>query len=175
MIKLSDFKLTKRIAALVLAPNIALLVFAGLLVQERWSTISSTSKIDDLTKLAPVVSALVQNLQRERGQSAGFIGSKGSKFTTQLPAQRSATDKRLQAFQKAISSFPVDDYGKQLAARISAAQSALEGLGAMRGKVTALSTSVGNAAAYFTQTNAKLLAIVEAMGSMSSDPRISYA
>ena len=53
------------------------------------------SIIAPLTELSVVYSELVHELQKERGMTAGFIGSKDTKFANKLKNQRQNTDQKL--------------------------------------------------------------------------------
>ncbi len=55
--------------------------------------------VSALSGLVTDTSALVHDLQRERGASGAFIGSKGSQMARELTAQRARTDTRLAAFE----------------------------------------------------------------------------
>ncbi len=50
--------------------------------------------ITALTQLSVVYSELVHELQKERGMTAGYIGSKGTKFADKLKSQRQNTDEK---------------------------------------------------------------------------------
>lgn len=49
-------------------------------------------------------SNLIHELQKERGLSAGFLSSKGAKFSSELKAQRNSTDSALNELNNALSS-----------------------------------------------------------------------
>jgi len=53
--------------------------------------------------LAIAVSNLVHETQKERGATAGYVGSKGKHFTKRLPAQKLLTDKKLAEFKEVLS------------------------------------------------------------------------
>ena len=54
---------------------------------------ATNKKTKQSVKLAVSISNLVHETQKERGATAGYVGSKGKKFTKRLPAQRLLTDK----------------------------------------------------------------------------------
>ena len=72
--------------ALVL-PIVGLLIFSGMTLLEKRGVVSEMDSLQELADLAPTISALVHELQKERGRSAVFIGSKGTKFVKELPEQ----------------------------------------------------------------------------------------
>ncbi len=64
--------------------------------------------------LSQKLSLMVHETQKERGASAGFIGSKGEKFIQELPKQRLLTDKRITEYHdyvKTLSPEYKDQHG----------------------------------------------------------------
>jgi len=59
-------------------------------------------KIKRNEELAIAVSNLVHETQKERGATAGYVGSQGKKFVKRLPAQKKLTDIKLAYFQKIL-------------------------------------------------------------------------
>ena len=55
------------------------------------ATNNEMEKLHQYTKLLSVYSEVVHELQKERGMTAGFLSSKGEKFSSELPRQRSKT------------------------------------------------------------------------------------
>ena len=98
----NNLSLSARIAVLALIPLFAV-VGVGIsdLLKERKKAAEAQS-VADVVALAPVVSGLVHELQKERGTSAGFIGSKGAKFADSIGQTRSDTDRALKAFRARI-------------------------------------------------------------------------
>ncbi|HHK75252.1 MAG TPA: methyl-accepting chemotaxis protein, partial [Rhizobiales bacterium] len=100
---INNTSISVRIAILCLLPMLALL---GLgiqnLLSERSKAVSARS-IAQVIDVAPVISGLVHELQKERGTSAGFLGSKGKKFANVIGQRRADTDRALQAFRASLS------------------------------------------------------------------------
>ena len=58
-----------------------------------WKELRQAKTISAITTTSVAVSGVVHELQKERGLSAGFIGSKGAKFKDELDKQRALSDK----------------------------------------------------------------------------------
>ncbi len=56
-------------------------------------------KKEALTLLSQKKTRLVHETQKERGMTAGYIGSKGKKFKDKLPVQRELSNKNYQEFK----------------------------------------------------------------------------
>ncbi|MBF0562177.1 MAG: nitrate- and nitrite sensing domain-containing protein, partial [Alphaproteobacteria bacterium] len=95
----ANIKIAKKLISAVFLPIIGVLLFAGDIVLEKHSISVAMSRIHGLASQAPIISAAVNELQKERGTSIGFVSSKGQKFIERLPAQRRAADERLVAIR----------------------------------------------------------------------------
>jgi methyl-accepting chemotaxis protein len=88
-----------RITLPLLLPVLGLLALSGLFLAEKLATVTAMQRVGTLTELITDTSALVNELQRERGLSGGFLASKGSELREELTAQRLRTDAHLATFE----------------------------------------------------------------------------
>ncbi len=172
---LSRAPIRRKIVYLLALPFTGLLAFGGLSVTETFVVADRIAKVGTLAELAPDISAVVHELQKERGRSAGFIGSSGKKFATELPDQRKLTDTRQAALAKALSAFPTADYEASFANIVGRATDNLAKLAEQRRGVSSLTLTIPEMAKYYTGTIANLLAIIEHMALLSSDAEITRA
>jgi len=63
----------------------------------------TSPKIKRNEELAIAVSNLVHETQKERGATAGYVGSKGKNFVKRLPAQKLVTDAKLAEFRRVLA------------------------------------------------------------------------
>jgi methyl-accepting chemotaxis protein len=68
----------------------------------NYFAMQETGRIASISEVAVANSALVHELQKERGLSAGFIGSKGQKFQSELESQRKETDLKAKSLEVVI-------------------------------------------------------------------------
>jgi len=162
-----------RINLAVALPLLGLLAFSGIAMFDKYRAGSEVGDVLELADLAPNVSALVHELQKERGASAGFIGSKGAKFERKLANQRRQTDAKLAALDGAFRTFDANSFDAALNTKIVTARDALAALGGKRNGVSALSISVPEMAAYYTPTIGKLLSVIEEMAVLSADVEVA--
>ncbi|MBT3702655.1 MAG: HAMP domain-containing protein [Alphaproteobacteria bacterium] len=169
------FGITARIFSLVALALAGILAVSIFLIVERRNAANEMEVLNELGQFAPVVSAVVHELQKERGMSAGFIGSKGSNFKDTLPGQRSDSDARRTALLKAIQELPIENYGADIGESLEVAGKALAGLDQTRSAVSSLGLTVPQMAKYYTGTIGKLLKIVEGMTHYSQNADVSRA
>ncbi len=172
---LKNLNIGRKLSIAVLLPIIGLLVYSGMLVSERYQRMADMGRVSMLAEFAPTVSALVHELQKERGRSAGFIGSKGGKFAKSLMTQRRDTNVKRAEFEKTYKTFAFSAFDNELATQAETAFKQLQDLRQMRSRVDVLQTTVPGMAKYYTSTIANLLGVVGQMLRNSTDDQVSKA
>jgi methyl-accepting chemotaxis protein len=169
--KFENVSFKKKIFILLAIP---LLGFLFSSVSSILSSIAKTQEMNQLhrsTKLSTVYSDLVHELQKERGMTAGFLGSKGTRFTNQLNDQRGNTnDKNIirnnywreNAFEYRKIKMLNRDINQQL-----------QQLNKIRTQVDQQSISTDKAIAFYTKTNKLLLSISTIISEISTDSMVS--
>ncbi|KJU84658.1 methyl-accepting chemotaxis sensory transducer [Candidatus Magnetobacterium bavaricum] len=117
--------------------------------------------------------ALVHELQKERGTSAGFIGSKGTKFGTDIKERYADTDKRLKELMAFEAMTAKGTHTSDFKAEMDAALKQLQQLANNRELVGGLKISGSDAIAYYTGMIADLLHVVTRIGKLSSNAELS--
>ena len=125
---LNKIKIGIRISIALFLPIAGMLFFSGYTVIGKYEASSEMGKVLELANFAPAVSALVHEMQKERGASAGFIASKGAKFKDTLPNQRTDTDEKLEYLKQALKVFQSQSFGSALVSKIGDAQQAIKEL-----------------------------------------------
>jgi methyl-accepting chemotaxis protein len=169
LMRLSDFPLAARVSAIVVVLALPFAYFAADKVISARPQATEASHVGELAQFSPYITAVVHELQKERGQSAGYIGSKGERFSETIGGQRSLTDSKINEFESALSRINLDEVSPALAQPTNVAVSALQELGSMRQQISSLSVNVPGMAKYYTGTIANLLTIVEQMGGLTQD------
>ena len=107
-------KISTRFALTIALPLVALLAVLVSLVIDKSQISRSMKDLRNLAQLAPSISALVHEMQRERGASAGYISSKGNKFDDLLTKQKKKTNEKLNALLVGFKKFDPTLYGNGL-------------------------------------------------------------
>lgn len=167
----SDVSFKHKIIMLLALPMLGFLWLSVSSLTQSVNTSREMSTLTELTELSVQYSELVHELQKERGMTAGFIGSNGNKFATKLRNQRAETDVKkanVMAFwqQNSFSNSNV----RQLQSSIEQSLNMLTGI---RNQVNAQNIQLGAALKYYTQLNAKLLSVSEVIADISSDAKIT--
>ncbi|MCF3629314.1 nitrate- and nitrite sensing domain-containing protein [Thalassospiraceae bacterium LMO-SO8] len=143
-----------------------------MLVTHRMNQVSDAESLADVLRLAPVLSNLVHELQKERGMSAGFISSKGQKFAADIPVQRGATDARRDALMSILADFRAEDHGQSIKTKIDKVKESLDRMANVRKGVDTAALSVGEMAKYYSGTIQNLLTNVEEMVALSPNATV---
>jgi methyl-accepting chemotaxis protein len=146
--------LSRYLSLLTLIPVAVLLIFITANIFRAYHDLEQANKTISNVRLVTITSQLVHELQKERGMSAGFIGSKGSEFVSELKNQRTLTDKEVNS----LKSFMVDiDYQQQINKTMQQLFNDLGQLQIIRQQVDALSITLPKALRYYTVNNLLLL------------------
>jgi methyl-accepting chemotaxis protein len=144
-----------------------------------WNTVEKIllsremGRLQGLVTVATRVGVLVHELQKERGLSIGFIGSKGANFAAELPKQRDAVDKERKALADALASFDASHFGAHFVGVMDAASQALGGLAEKRQAVTSLGIPGPEAIVFYNKTVGAMLDIPGQLPALSPDADIA--
>jgi methyl-accepting chemotaxis protein len=167
------FNLRTRLLFMVAVPLLGMLWVSAWNTLDKMTLSREMGQLQGLVAVATRVGALVHELQKERGMSAGFLGSKGANFAAELPAQREVSDKQKKVLADALISFDAAHFGTQLSGSINSANQMLGSIADKRNGVTALALPGPEAIGYYTQTIAALLAVPGQLAAMSPDKDIA--
>jgi len=123
-------------------------------LREKSSFISSVTV---LVKLTEKNSALVHEIQKERGATAGFLGSKGNAFGELLRNQRTDTDKKVSALNRYLEENKEQITSSKVLTLISNSQFKLNQISSIRTKVDQQNIEVKDAISFYTNINTLLL------------------
>lgn len=135
---------------LIVVPSIIIAVIALISLISNLTTFTSVKQNQLLVGYIKVSGDLVHEMQKERGMSAGFLGSKGSKFVSELRSQRNLTDQKFADFKRFVQQgdgTKLDDEVMQTARGII---SELNGISNMRSQVDSLNVQLGAALGFYT-------------------------
>jgi methyl-accepting chemotaxis protein len=171
---LANLKIYQRLAAAVVVPLVLLVGLAGYDLSSRWHAYSEVAKLAPLAEGVAKLSRFIHELQRERGASAVFIGSKGSQLRAELPEQRRRADTERNAAMAIVATLGATASG-EFKESIAKAESAVTALDARRSDIDAQSISAPASSTYFTDTIAKLLAVTNEIAKVSRQSSVATA
>jgi len=91
----STSSLRRKVLVLSIVPLIAICMFAAILIINSYKQYKKAESLERSIYLSTKISAVIHELQKERGRTAGFLGSGGREFKRELQEQRILTDKKI--------------------------------------------------------------------------------
>ena len=165
---------TKLIAIITLS-TVGLIFVSGSNIVQSMGTASKIADLKAQAELATYLSAVVHESQKERGLTAGYYGSEGTAFQTELSKQRKVVDERIASLLTYLDTIDLDSINSEVAGEIDEAQSRFGKLGSVRGDVDGMSIPLGNALGYYTGNNALLIDTIGLMNKGNESAELAGA
>ena len=169
----NNLSIKAKLTLLVIIPIIALSIIAGNSILNSMNKTSAYSDLQVAVDLSTKISKLVHETQKERGATAGFIGSKGKKFTDILSQQRVNTDQKLSEVKKFLTSVNLKQIDENISLSVQAAMNDISKISDIRSQVDSLSIKGSKAISYYTKLNSKFLNIVIEISKISQSPEVT--
>ncbi|MDD9912153.1 MAG: nitrate- and nitrite sensing domain-containing protein [Alphaproteobacteria bacterium] len=166
---LQRYSLAKRLVLLVSIPSAFLALGALEVLHQEYLALVRANETALKIELAAEASALVHEMQKERGMSAGFLGSKGESFRAKLPEQRKNVDEKAKSLVAFVESHDLD---RVIFADLFKALDHLKEREVYRTRISALSISVGDMLNFYTGTVRELINTVHKVYVSSDDPEV---
>jgi len=149
----------QKILLLVVLPILAVIGFSGRIVSERWSTSVQMQSLMTEGRIIATLTDVVTDLQRERGRSALYLGSKGALYVQELTAQRQTTDAKRDRFAAAAQPEFIGQLQTTVVKAVQNANAALTGLDKLRVAVSSQSITGGESLRTYSEMIERLLAV----------------
>lgn len=172
---LRNLKLSHKLTLNLVLPLLGLIVLAGFIMSQQmhaWQTASSLARLSELSNHA---ASALQQLQRERGRSASFLGSEGNSFKQELQQQHALTDQHLSTLNNYLNSNNIEEFGQDFT---DTWQTLLDGLALLpqqRSQILAVQIATGQAIEFYSQLNSKLLNASKTLSQIEANSEISNA
>lgn len=158
---INRLKVKTRVYLAVWLPLLMALILGVQSVFEQYNTKQEMERLAVLMTLTEHFGNVVHEMQKERGMTAGFLGSKGKAFANKLPKQREKVNKEIADLNRFIKAMPKEGLSSVFLQELSSQQSFLKKRQSIRRKVSDLSISVGEAIRYYTASNGNVLSMIE--------------
>lgn len=154
---------SKQIYVAMLAPILGLILLAVVMIFGALEDRSRGQRLSETITLSTEASTLAHELQKERGMSAGHVGSSGAQFAPELQKQRALTDETLQRLAGALTAPAegTDAAAQRLQDRAAQLSASFDALAETRARIDALDITVPELAGYYTGTIRALLSIAD--------------
>ena len=151
----------------------AVLFYAITDVMTQWTTRNAMARGVQYSQLSVQINAVVHELQKERGLSAGFIGSRGGRFKAELATQQQDSDKARAALDAWLAGTERQTLGGQIEKALAEAQTRMAELQTVRSRVNGLSIPGPESFNYFTGTIERLITVINIAASAAEEVELS--
>ncbi|MCP4500490.1 MAG: HAMP domain-containing protein [Deltaproteobacteria bacterium] len=162
IVYLHRFSLRVKIAAMMAAPLVLLVFFASINLSTRWTISAEMEQLKESMNLATAASNLVHEMQKERGLTAGYLGSKGTKFKAELSRQRRHTDAANSKYDRAYASGK-GKFADDVVSVVEITRMGIEEVLSQRTGVTNLLVSTNDALGVFSRLNTELIQLTNSV------------
>src|SRR6266516_1759347 len=170
---LRNLKIRTKLAALLVLPLVALTVFASLQVVTAQRNRTDADRVSRIAGLATSLTNLVDQLERERAISLGYLASGRKLAFGQMIGDRVNVNEQKQTFEGHIASIDLYTFPTAIRDNLTLARSKLSKLGDERNLIDGTDTTPTAAAAqvgsYFTATVDAFLAVTGEIGAQTND------
>jgi len=170
---LDNLNLKSKLMLLLSFPIIGLLFFSGMQGVQSYQRYSQMAKIEKLSELAIKISGFVHETQKERGLTAGYLGSKGKKFSTELSSQRVVSDTKFQEISKLINYIDFNNYPREFKDKLFEAKDMFENISQIRSDVDHQNINTNDALTYYSKMNGLFLDEIINIAKLSKDATIT--
>ncbi|MGB1227405.1 MAG: nitrate- and nitrite sensing domain-containing protein [Poseidonibacter sp.] len=170
---INNLAINKKLLLLISLPLLGLLFFSINQNHTIFKKIDETSKTETRIHFGVAISALLHETQKERGYTAGYLGSKGKKFAKKLAEQRKLTNEKLKLFLEAKEILYKNTNSKLLDENIKVVIKRLTKLSDVRKNVDSFQLKTSTAIGYYTQNNTLLIKSVIVLSKLTDNAIIS--
>ncbi|MCT7615901.1 nitrate- and nitrite sensing domain-containing protein, partial [Aliarcobacter butzleri] len=170
---LSKLSIKQKLILIMLIPFFLIILLTTKVIYDSFDVTRNLKALDEVINLSTKIGALVHETQKERGLTAGFLGSKGKSFRNELLAEKIETDKRISEFKMFLTTFNKNYYSSDFIENLNYGINKLDELSNIRKNVDNLSINPQLAIFYYTETNKLLLNVIGTVIQLSTNSDIS--
>jgi len=153
-------------------PTTGFLILLATTSLEKRIVVDEMVLLNEAVVLGTKISATVHEFQKERGMTAGYIGSKGKKFQKLLPEQRELANSKIRELREFLQTVDLANYPKKLKTVLKNAMIELKKISKKRQDITNLRLSKRKAISYYTGMNSWFLDTIATISSIAKDTEV---
>jgi methyl-accepting chemotaxis protein len=170
---LSKLSIKQKLILIMLIPLMVVILLAAKLAVDSFSISKNLRTLENVVILSTKIGALVHETQKERGMTAGFLGSAGEKFKTELPIQRENVDEKIKELNTFLNTFNKNQYSTEFLENLNSGLKKVENLTTTRSGVNSLTLNAAIAIGYYTDLNKLLLNVIGNITKLSNSATVS--
>ncbi len=164
MAGIRNLKIRSKLIVILIIPLLGLIFYSLNTILQSADTSDEMDTLYDMTLLSVKLSALVHELQKERGTSGVFLSSGGQLFFHELREQYKKTDLKYNTLKAFLNKYP-QRFSDTITVKVI---DELGHLDDFRARAGTLSLSANDAIGYYSHINAGILKIISGIARMST-------
>lgn len=170
---LEKMSLKGKLALIALVPVVVMLVFGTHGAWQKFSDYQHQKQAQTLVTLVVSIGEVVHELQKERGISAGFISSKGSRFSNELSTQRKLSDEKILALKQTVSQVAPSSVGSRYIKLLENTEKRLSDLLGKREQISQHSLDTSESFRFYSDLIAYVLEVTVRTGNQMPTSKLS--
>ena len=170
---LNSLKISTKMFLLAFIPLGALFVLSFFIVLESHKSYEQAQMLEDGIFLSDKISPVIHELQKERGASSGFLGSRDEVFALKLKDQRALSDIQITNLKNFLQTFNAHIYPSNVNESLEHLLEQIQKLQSIRSGVDSGTLEVSAVLGYYTQTIATALVLIGNVIDTSSESAIT--
>jgi len=166
-----NLRVRTKLYLFILLPIMTMLSLGGIAINEKYAEKIDTQEVYRFSTVTFDIADLVHELQKERGLSAGFVGSEGALYREALKAQRQHTQQKLQQLRQRLKTYDPLEHFWGLHNQFTLLLVELQQLPKMRYQIDQLDK--GNHFDYYSNINDLAIGIIHYIQVKSNDSALS--
>ncbi len=162
---------------MMLIPLCGLGIFSSVTIYDHVKSTRETKlEIDSVTELShlgTIIASSIHEWQKERGRSAGYLGSNGNKFANEIRAQYGATDEAVQSLEAALRANDFKHQPAEFHAALHDGLAKMEKLQTLRENVLSLRVPGREAVGTYTSLITSFLKVIDTSAKLTKNSEIS--
>jgi len=163
-----NISFNKKLYILVFAPLIAFLIFSSMILIDNYKKEDYLKTLERQTILSVKIGEAVHNLQKERGATAGYIGSNGKSLNIELESIKKDSDKSIDSLKEFLRNYDIEN--KSIKNKLDIAIRSLNELNSKRENIKNLLINKSNAVNYYTNMHKNFFEVIKEIVKESKDP-----
>ncbi|MCP4989606.1 MAG: methyl-accepting chemotaxis protein [Colwellia sp.] len=157
-----------KVLSVAIVPLIIVLVLSFSIIADKYTTYQEMKQHEVIAQFITKASGLLHELQKERGASGVFLGSKGTRFQSELLQQRSLTDTKKNELIQFAHTFPTEQFQKSFGVSLRRALDKASTLRNLRNDVDSFSLQPSQSLKVYSGINKSLLDLISSVTTFGS-------
>ena len=163
---MNNFTIRQKLLTLSSVALAVIISYALIILYDAYSRYHDDSRAQVIIELSVKMSTVLHELQKERGASAGFLGSKGKTFREILHAQQKSTDKKIAQLREFYNNSSLDEIA------IVKQNVDLNSVIPMRKRINSLQATTKEAVAFYTDLNKHIIDTIAYLSTIPKNPKV---